>query len=88
MLSKKDFQNGISTIEQKKENDCMYFKRMDDIFGSKQNVIPPYTAESQNSTMSDSEDDCSSEEEDEEKADDSEDCVPYKKVTKITVTVN
>eukprot|EP01036_Dinobryon_divergens_P033465 gene33465-43251_t len=39
-LGPKDFKKGILTIEQKLEADCPNFKRMDVLFGGRQNITP------------------------------------------------
>jgi hypothetical protein len=38
--SNEDLKNGITTIEDKLENECKFYRRLDNLFGEKQNVIP------------------------------------------------
>ncbi len=41
-MSEEDIKKGITTIEEKLERDCMYFSRMDALFGDRQNVNPSH----------------------------------------------
>lgn len=40
-----DLAKGVTTLEQKKEQDCPLYERMDLLFGSRQNVIPSHVME-------------------------------------------
>eukprot|EP00595_Chromulina_sp_UTEXLB2642_P001958 CAMPEP_0196767478 /NCGR_PEP_ID=MMETSP1095-20130614/41592_1 /TAXON_ID=96789 ORGANISM="Chromulina nebulosa, Strain UTEXLB2642" /NCGR_SAMPLE_ID=MMETSP1095 /ASSEMBLY_ACC=CAM_ASM_000446 /LENGTH=344 /DNA_ID=CAMNT_0042135849 /DNA_START=63 /DNA_END=1097 /DNA_ORIENTATION=+ len=39
-LSDKDIKNGVNSIEKKLNNDCPFFRRMDALFGGRQNISP------------------------------------------------
>jgi hypothetical protein len=69
-LTQQDIKKGNDTVEKKLESDCMYFTRLDNLFGDRQNVRPtfemqstssrpPETGESKQSSV---EEDCSSSE--------------------------
>jgi len=53
MIGPKDIKMGINTLEKKREKLCSYFDRMDQLFGSRQNVVPAYIQETGRKTLED-----------------------------------